>query len=83
MRNGPSQISRIAAIVLLTINQAIRKIHINLVDLVDRQKVVRFPTEKALSKYSIDNDKICPRWMVPKGSLLEKLLRHIFNPGGD
>ena len=42
--------------------------------------VQRFPTEVALSEYTIEMRKIYPRARVPKKSLLEFLLRHILNP---
>ncbi|PIL36782.1 hypothetical protein GSI_00472 [Ganoderma sinense ZZ0214-1] len=39
-----------------------------------------FPTEVALSKYSIREDKVFPRHMVAPDSLLFALLRHICHP---
>ncbi|RXW17794.1 hypothetical protein EST38_g8055 [Candolleomyces aberdarensis] len=63
--------------------RAMLDIHVNLVDLtdgVDPAEILLFPTEKALSEYTISTHKIFPRENVHSGSLLKELLRHIFNP---
>lgn len=39
-----------------------------------------FPTEVALSEYSIKNHKVFPREQVAADSLLSALLRHILRP---
>lgn len=70
----------------LKYSQIIQGLHINLVDLVDARndptkKIEHFATEFELSKYTLSTKKIFPRNHVDAGSLLEYLLRHIFNPG--
>ena len=40
-----------------------------------------FPTEVALSEYSLQNGKIFPRELVGDGTLLSALLRRILHPG--
>lgn len=61
--------------------QAIKNTYVNLVDLVDACSLEHFATEKDLSKYSLATGRIFPRKDVPRGSLLEMLLRNILNPG--
>jgi len=71
---------------LIQFVQAIQLIYVNLVDLEraghkgDVEVVQQFPTEVALSEYTKETRKIYPRKMVPCGSLLELLLRHIWDP---
>ena len=63
--------------------QLVTNTHVNLVDLVDAggtNVVTRFPSEKALSTYTLATKKIFPRENVHAGGLLEALLRHILNP---
>jgi len=63
--------------------QLVTNTHVNLVDLVDSggtQAVTKFPSEKALSTYTLETRKIFPRQNVHAGGLLEALLRHIYHP---
>lgn len=66
--------------------QAIKRIYVNMVDLEQAghqgkgEVVQRFPTEVALSQYTIVSRKIYWREWVPPKSLLELLLRHIKDP---
>ena len=63
--------------------QVVTDTHVNLVDLVDAggtQIVTVFPSEKALSMYTLTTKKIFPRENVHAGGLLEALLRRIFYP---
>lgn len=65
--------------------QAIKRIYVNLVDLEEAghkgdAEVRQFPTEVALSEYTKDTKKIYKRKLVHNGSLLELLLRHIWDP---
>jgi hypothetical protein len=54
------------------------------VDLVDTgitgKEVELHPSEMALSEYTLRTEKVFSRARVPKGSLLECLLRHIYHP---
>ncbi|KAJ7745130.1 hypothetical protein B0H16DRAFT_1422369 [Mycena metata] len=63
---------------------AIEDAHVNLVDLLDilttGDPVHRFPTERALSAYTLATRKIFPRSKLYKGDLLKYLLRRIFRP---
>ncbi|TFK67489.1 hypothetical protein BDN72DRAFT_770668 [Pluteus cervinus] len=58
--------------------------HVNLVDLLafnnTGEEVCKFPSEVALSEYTIATEKYFPRNDANAGSLLELLLRHILNP---
>ena len=58
--------------------------HVNLVDLVDAPKTHKpvrwFPSEKALSDYTLETEKFFPRNSKCAGGLLKFLLRHIFHP---
>lgn len=58
--------------------------HVNLVDLVDRgmshKRVKIFPSENALSEYTLRNGKFFPKENAYAGGLLRHLLRHILNP---
>jgi hypothetical protein len=71
---------------LIKFVQAIQRIYVNLIDLEhaghqgNAEVVRQFPTEVALSEYTKDNGKIYRRSLVPPGSLLELLLRHIWDP---
>ena len=66
--------------------QAIKRIYVNLVDLEHAghqggaEVVRKFPTELALSEYTKDTRKIYRMGLVPRRSLLELLLRRIWNP---
>ena len=63
--------------------QLVTDTHVNLVDLVDAggtRTVKRFPTEKALSTYTLMTRKIFPRENVHAGGLLQALLRRIHHP---
>ena len=63
--------------------QLVTATHVNLVDLVDAggtRTVKRFPTEKALSTYTLTTKKIFPRENVHAGGLLKALLRRIRHP---
>ena len=66
--------------------QAIKRIYVNLVDLEhagrkgDGEVVRQFPTEVALSEYTTASQNIYKRKLVRGGSLLELLLRHIWDP---
>jgi hypothetical protein len=74
--------------------QAIAAKHVNLVDLVDcrrtGQQVQSFPSEVALSKYTLQRDpdtyqrnKIFPKENAYAGGLLRHLLRNIYDPTPD
>ena len=71
---------------LIQLVQAIKRIYVNLVDLEhaglkgNAEDVQQFPTEVALSEYTKESRKIYWRDEVPPGSLLELLLRHIWDP---
>jgi len=71
---------------LIQFVQAIKRIYVNLVDLEhaghkgNAEIVQQFPTEVALSEYTKESGKIYERELVPPGSLLELLLRRIWNP---
>ena len=68
---------------LIQLVQAIKRIYVNLVDLEHAgraEDVQQFPTEVALSEYTKESGKIYWRDEVPPGSLLELLLRHIWDP---
>ena len=66
--------------------QAIKRIYVNLIDLEhaghkgNAEVVQKFPTEVELSEYTKNSRKIYRRNLVPDGSLLELLLRHILDP---
>ena len=66
--------------------QAIKRIYVNLVDLEHAghqggaEVVRKFPTEVALSEYTKDTGKIYKWKLVPRHSLLELLLRRIWDP---
>ncbi len=63
--------------------QLVTNTHVNLVDLVDArgtQVVEIFPSEKALSIYTLETKKIFPRKNVRAGGLLQALLRRILHP---
>lgn len=63
--------------------QLVTDTHVNLVDLVDAggtRTVNRFPTEKALSTYTLSTKKIFPKKDVHAGGLLQALLRRIRHP---
>ncbi|KAH7883439.1 hypothetical protein F5I97DRAFT_1815278 [Phlebopus sp. FC_14] len=59
--------------------QAVRNVHVNLVDLVDREftgaKIQIFTSEAELNEYTRKNGKFFPRYNVHAGSLLRALLR--------
>lgn len=71
---------------LIDLAQAIKRLYINIVDLEHEghkgnvNTVQKFPSEVALSEYTLRTKKIYRRNLVPKGSLLELLLRHILSP---
>ncbi|KAJ2925076.1 hypothetical protein H1R20_g12025, partial [Candolleomyces eurysporus] len=63
--------------------RAMLGVHVNLVDLtcrIGQSEIPIFATEKELSEYTLDTNKIFPRENIHSGSLLKELLRHIFNP---
>ena len=63
--------------------QLVTNTHVNIVDLVDAggtQVVTNFPSEKALSTYTLATKKIFPRENVHAGGLLQALLRRILHP---
>jgi len=64
--------------------KAVRRTHVNLVDLVDifdTPEIAHiFPSVGALSKYTKESKKFFPRDNVHAGSLLKFLLRQIRNP---
>jgi hypothetical protein len=63
------------------LEKAIKKTHVNLVDLVDRPNNIRiFATEVALSDYTKEKGKIFPKKNAYAGGLLKYLLRNIENP---
>ncbi|XXG94585.1 hypothetical protein Hte_000842 [Hypoxylon texense] len=66
--------------------KALTHVWVNIRDFLDDTKagreVHRFNNEKQLSDYTIDQKKIFPKKRIPKGSPLQKLLAHIFSPGG-
>jgi hypothetical protein len=67
----------------LQVFQAVGKLHINLVDLIDVKegtKVTKFPTEVELSRYTIKHKKYFPKEHALAGGLLKELRRHILNP---
>ncbi|KAG8723758.1 hypothetical protein FRC09_001844 [Ceratobasidium sp. 395] len=63
--------------------KAIKKIHVNLVDLVDqpntRITVKRFKNRLALSTYSVAEEKIFPKNDAKAGGILKHLLRQILS----
>ncbi|KAH9023979.1 hypothetical protein EDB85DRAFT_1989090 [Lactarius pseudohatsudake] len=61
---------------------AVRRKHVNLVDLVhgSKQEVRIFPTEEELSDYTIAENKIFPKEDAKDGGVLRDLRRHIFAP---
>jgi hypothetical protein len=62
-----------------SLEKAMEKIHVNLVDLVCEPNNIRiFATEVDLSDYTIETGKILPKKKA--GGLLKYLLRHIENP---
>ncbi len=71
---------------LIQLVYAIKRIYVNLVDLEhagrkgDAEVVRQFPTEFALSEYTKESGKIYKSKLVPPGSLLELLLRRIWDP---
>ncbi|KAF8161658.1 hypothetical protein B0H34DRAFT_767235 [Crassisporium funariophilum] len=72
----PETLKRCRAIVTNT--------HVNLVDLVDSSSgsgtVMIFPSEMALSMYTISNGRFFPKEEAYAGELLKYLLRNILNP---
>ena len=56
--------------------------HVNLVDFIDHPEagVQTFPSEVALSEYTIRESKYFPKDEVHAGSLLKHLLRNILRP---
>ncbi|KAG5652140.1 hypothetical protein H0H81_006159 [Sphagnurus paluster] len=69
---------------LTACREAVAETNVNLVDLVDlpnsNNPVTTFPTEVALSEYTLGSGKIFPRENAYAGGLLKYLLRHIMNP---
>ncbi|KAH9025565.1 hypothetical protein EDB84DRAFT_1504280 [Lactarius hengduanensis] len=61
---------------------AVRRKHVNLVDLVQgsKQEVQIFKTEKALSEYTIATEKFFPKKDAKDGGVLRDLRRQIFAP---
>ncbi|CAE6457930.1 unnamed protein product [Rhizoctonia solani] len=63
----------------------VKSMHVNIVDLVDtpatQVPVTHFPSEEALSTYTIKNGKYFPKESAYAGGLLKYLLRNIENPG--
>jgi hypothetical protein len=66
-------------------NQAVRLAYVNIQDLVDNPRLDRpiktFPTEHALSYYTITSGKFFPKESAYAGGLLRHLLRDIEEPG--
>lgn len=62
--------------------QALAKVHVNLVDLVDSRRtgkeVKQFASQKALREYTIETGKIFPKSAAKKDGFLKALLREIF-----
>ncbi|CAE6480629.1 unnamed protein product [Rhizoctonia solani] len=63
----------------------VQSMHVNIVDLVDtpvtQVPVTHFPSEAALSTYTIKSGKYFPKESAYAGGLLRYLLRNIENPG--
>ncbi|EUC59456.1 autophagic vacuole formation-like protein, putative [Rhizoctonia solani AG-3 Rhs1AP] len=63
----------------------VQSMHVNIVDLVDtpatQAPVTHFPSEAALSTYTIKSGKYFPKESAYAGGLLRYLLRNIDNPG--
>jgi hypothetical protein len=64
--------------------QAVLTKHVNLVDLVqgDKMEVEIFETEKDLSEYTIQTNKFFPKEDAADGGVLRALRRRIFSPRG-
>ena len=63
--------------------QLVTNTHVNIVDLLDAggtKVVTRFPSEKALSEYTLATRKFFPRENVRAGGVLRALLRRILHP---
>lgn len=74
--------SRELTVVVYSIFQAARRIHVNIVELMDTQGipdgVVRtFGAEKKLAKYTQETELFYPRKLVGKGDILEFFLRRV------
>jgi hypothetical protein len=74
--------SRGLTVVVYYIFQAARRIHVNIVELMDTRGIpdgmVRtFGTEKKLAKYTQETELFYPRKLVGKGDILEFFLRHV------
>ena len=68
---------------ILNLLQLVKNTYVNIVDLVDAggtQVITKFPSEKALSIYTLKTRKIFPRENAHAGGLLQALLRRILNP---
>ncbi|KAH7317999.1 hypothetical protein B0J17DRAFT_584316 [Rhizoctonia solani] len=67
--------------------QLVKSMHVNIVDLVDtpatQEPVTYFPSETALSNYTIQTGKYFPKENAYAGGLLKYLLRNIISPGKD
>lgn len=61
-------------------DQAVRRTHVNLVDLTTDEDVQVFDTERELSDYTMATENFFPRKNAHAGGLLRRLLRHIINP---
>ncbi|CAE6411267.1 unnamed protein product [Rhizoctonia solani] len=72
---------------LRTCRRRVKSMHVNIVDLVDtpvtQVPVTHFPSEAALSTYTIKSGKYFPKENAYAGGLLRYLLRHIDNPRKD
>ncbi|KAH9173555.1 hypothetical protein EDB89DRAFT_704049 [Lactarius sanguifluus] len=66
----------------LCILQAVRRKHVNLVDLVrgSKEEVQIFKTEKELSEYTMETEKFFPKEDAQDGGVLRALRRHILAP---
>ena len=68
---------------ILNLLQVVTNTYVNIVDLVDARGtrvVTKFPSEKALSIYTLETRKIFPRENAYAGGLLRALLRRILDP---
>lgn len=68
---------------ILNLLQVVTNTYVNIVDLVDARGtrvITKFPSEKALSIYTIETRKFFPRENAYAGGLLRALLRRILNP---
>ncbi|TVY58274.1 hypothetical protein LCER1_G004126 [Lachnellula cervina] len=66
--------------------QALKGIWVNIYDFLDAvekdEQPRRFPSQNALARYTIENDKIYPKKAAKEEGPVRALLAHIFNRGG-